>query len=260
MTLVFYAFARELAPFKRRLKSRRALDDPYLRGFRAQLGATEIVAVATGIGMERAQAAARRALDLYPDVDLVLGTGVAGALSSGLVAGDLVVADRILTDRGDGAAGAAEQVAAIDPATLSELGRYLRTAGVAYSTGAILTTHHVLTTGSDKRAAKERTGAIAVDMETAAIAAETHARGLRFAAIRAVMDGVDEEVVGARMADQNGDVRPLQATGFLIRNPGVVIRLPRMMLNLGRAARSLAIALEAIVTRGEPAPAQAPRR
>jgi len=248
LILVFYAFARELAPFKRRLENRRALDDPHLRGFRARLGAAEIAAVATGIGMERAQAAARRALDLYPDAELVLGTGVVGALSSGLAAGDLVVADRILTDRAD---GAAEQVAAIDPATLSELGRYLRTARISYATGAILTTQRVLATGTDKRAAKERTGAIAVDMESAALAAEAHARGLKFAVVRAVMDSVDEEVVGARMADQNGDVRPLQAAGFLIRNPGVVIGLPRMMLNLGRATRSLAMALEAIVRRGE---------
>ena len=244
MTLLFYAFARELAPLKRRLKSRRAIDDTSLRGFRAHLGATEIIGVATGIGYARTQIAARRAFDLFPDADLVLGTGVAGALSSGLSAGDLIVPDRILSSRAED--DAAEQVAAIDDAVLSELGRCLRAAGISYSTGALLTSHRVLGTSADKRAMKENAGAIAVDMETAALALEARARGVRFAVVRAVMDTVDDEVVGAEMADENGAVRPLHAASFLLRNPRVVARLPRMMQSLSRATHALAVALEAI--------------
>ncbi|MHB8382434.1 MAG: phosphorylase family protein [Candidatus Binataceae bacterium] len=252
MILIFYAFARELAPLKRRLKSRRAINDTLLRGFRAELGDREIVAVATGIGFARTEIAARRAFDLFPDAEIVLGAGVAGALSSGLRPGDLVLADRILASRGEPGGEAGEHVATIDEATLSELGRYLRAAGIGYSTGAILTSHRVLGTGAEKRAAKKSTGAIAVDMETAALAIEARARGLRFAIVRAVMDSVDDEVVGAEMADENGEVRAFAATNFLLRNPGVIMRLPRMMQSLGRATRTLAAALEAIVTRSKP--------
>ncbi|MGH7779864.1 MAG: hypothetical protein ACREQR_08555 [Candidatus Binataceae bacterium] len=251
MILVFYAFARELALLKRRTKSRRTIGDPHLRGFRAQIGATEIVAVATGIGFARTQIAARRAFDLFPDPEIVLAAGVVGALSKGLRAGDLILADRILSSHAG--AAAAEHVATIGDATLSELGRYLRAAGISYSTGALLTSHRVLGTGADKRAAKLSTGAIAVDMETAAVALEAHARGFRFAVLRAVMDSVDDDVAGAEMADENGNVRPLAATNFLLRNPGVIMRLPRMMQSLGRATRTLAFALEAVATRGAPA-------
>ncbi|MGH7249192.1 MAG: hypothetical protein ACREH9_13915, partial [Pseudomonadota bacterium] len=112
LILVFYAFARELAPLKRRTKSCRTIGDPHLRGFRAQIGATEIAAVATGIGFARTQIAARRAFDLFPDPEIVLGAGVVGALSSGLRAGDLVLADRILSSHAG--AAAAEHVAIID--------------------------------------------------------------------------------------------------------------------------------------------------
>ncbi|MGC1678720.1 MAG: hypothetical protein WA740_14425 [Candidatus Binataceae bacterium] len=245
MIILFYAFARELAPLRRRLKSRRTIGDPHLRGFRAQLGATEIIGVATGIGFARTEIAARRAFDLFPNAQLVLGTGVAGALSSGLSAGDLIVPDRILSSREN---GAIEQIAAIDEAMLSELGGDLRTAGISYSTGALLTSHRVLGTGADKRAMEQNTGAIAVDMETAALALEARARGVRFAVVRAVMDSVDDEIVGAEMADENGKVRPLQAANFLLRNPRVITRIPRMMQSLNCATRALAAALEAIAT------------
>jgi adenosylhomocysteine nucleosidase len=246
LILLFYAFARELAPFKRRLESRRAIGDAHLRGFRAQLGATEIVGVTTGIGFARTEIAARHAFDLFPDAEFVLGTGVAGALSSGLDAGDLIVPDQILSSRAEGSN--AEQVAAIDEAILRELGRCLRAEGISYSTGALLTSHRVLGTGADKRAIQQESGAIAVDMETAALALEARARSVRFAVVRAVMDSVDDEVVGAEMADESGNIRPLRAANFLLRNPGVVTHLPRMMQSLNHATRSLAAALEAIVT------------
>ena len=110
--------------------------------------------------------------------------------------------------------GAIEQIAAIDDAMLSELGGDLRTAGISYSTGALLTSHRVLGTGADKRAMEQNTGAIAVDMETAALALEARARGVRFAVMRAVMDSVDDEIVGAEMADENGKVRPFKRRIF----------------------------------------------
>jgi adenosylhomocysteine nucleosidase len=246
LILLFYAFAREIAPLKRRLKSRREIGDPDLRGFRAQLGSTEIIGVATGIGYARTEAAARRAFDLFPDPEMVLGTGVAGALSTGLGAGDLIVPDRIISTHND--SNTFEQVAAIDDVLLSEVGRHLRAAGIIYSTGALLTSHRVLGTSADKRAMMRNIGAIAVDMESATLALEARARNLRFAVVRAVMDSVDDEVVGAAMADESGNVRPLQAANFLLRNPRVITRLPAMMQSLNRATRSLAAALEAIVT------------
>jgi len=87
-------------------------------------------------------------------------------------------------------------------------------------------------------------------METAALAAEADVRGLPFVAIRAVLDEVDDEVVGAAMADQDGNVKPLAATSYLLRNPATMLKLPRMMRNLSRATASIADALTAIAHEG----------
>ncbi|MGH7926100.1 MAG: hypothetical protein ACREQH_16075 [Candidatus Binatus sp.] len=249
MILLFYAFAREIAPFRRRLRDRAPLALDGLHGFRAEIGGKEFAVVGHGIGHQRATDTARRAFDLIPEAELVIGTGVVGALSSGLKPGDLVLSDRVLMIRGDGQV--AEQVTAVGDAHIQAAGRSLALAGIAHSIGAILTSHRMLATGAEKRSAKESTGAIAVDMETAAIAAETAARGLPFVAIRAVLDEIDEEVVGAAMADEDGNVRPLAATSYLLRNPGTMLKLPGMMRNLSRATVAIADALTAIAHDGK---------
>lgn len=264
MILLFYAFAREIAPFKRRIRNRTSLALDGLHGFRAEMGSKQFAVIGHGIGHQRATDTARRAFDLIPGADLVIGTGVVGALSSGLRPGDIVLSDRVLMIHGEGRE--AEQVDAVSTAHLRAVGRSLANAGIAYSTGAILTSHRVLATGAEKRRAKESTGAIAVDMETAAIAAEATVRGLPFIAIRAVLDGVDDEVVGAAMADPDGNVSPLAATSFLLRNPATMIKLPQMIRNLSRATNAIADALTAIAHEGKVpadprrAPAPAARR
>jgi adenosylhomocysteine nucleosidase len=248
LILLFYAFAREIAPFKRRQRNRVPLALDGLHGFRAEIGGKDFAVIGHGIGHRRASEAARRAFDRIPGAELVIGTGVVGALSSGLKPGDLVLSDRVLTIHPDGRL--AEEVTAVSDVHLRAVGRSLAVAGIAYSTGAILTSHRVLKTGAEKRRAKETTGAIAVDMETAAVAAEAAVRGLPFVAIRAVLDEVDEEIFGAEMADEDGNVRPLAATSYLIRNPATMLKLPRMMRNLSRATASIADALTAIAHEG----------
>ena len=249
MILLLYAFAREIAPFKRRLQHRVPLALDGLHGFRAEVGGKEFAAVAHGIGHKRATETARRAFDLIPNAELVIGTGVVGALSGGLKPGDLVLSDRTIMIHADSRVD--EQVTAVSAEHVRAIGRSLANAGIAYSTGAILTSHRVLASGTEKRRAKESTGAIAVDMETAAIAAEATARGLPFVAIRAVLDEVDDEIFGAEMADEDGNVKPLAATSFLLRNPATMLKLPRMIRNLSRATASIADALIAIAHEGQ---------
>jgi len=249
LILLFYAFAREIAPFKRRLQDRAPLALDGLHGFRAEVGAKEFAVVGHGIGYKRATETARRTFDLIPNAELVIGTGVVGALSAGLKPGDLVLSDRTIIIHGDGRVD--EQVNAVSSAHVRAIGCSLANAGIAYSTGAILTSHRMLATGAEKRRAKESTGAIAVDMETSAIAAEATARGLPFVAIRAVLDEVEDDIFGAEMADENGNVKPLAATSFLLRNPVTMLKLPRMIRNLSRATASIADALVAIAHEGQ---------
>ncbi len=53
------------------------------------------------------------------------------------------------------------------------------------------------------------------------------------------------------MADEDGNVRPMAATAYLIRNPATMLKLPRLMRNLSRATAAIADALEAIAHEGK---------
>lgn len=247
MILVFYAFAREVGVFKRRVSDATTLAREGFDGFRGQIGGKEFSVVGHGIGPKRAMETARRAFDSMPGAELVIGTGVVGALSSELKPGDLILADRIFASRAQGES--AEQVAVSSDSHRRAIGKSLSAAGLDFTTGAILTTDRVLTIG-EKRGAKESSGAIVVDMESSAIAVEAAGRGLPFIVLRAVLDEVDDEVVGAEMADEEGNVNPLAATAYLVRNPGIVLKLPRMIRNLSRATTAIADALEAIAHEG----------
>jgi len=216
-----------------------------LRGFRARLGATEIAGIATGLGMRRATDTARRALQSFASADLVIATGLAGALDEELQPGDLVLADRLILD-GERAGLAPPAAIAIPPADLARFSAALTAYPLKFATGTVLTAAEILKDGAAKRDARAKSGAVAVDMESAAIAAEAHRCGLRFACVRAVLDTVDEEIVGAELAGPDGEMRPLAAAGFVLRNPAAVAGLVRMMRGLNRATAALAAALEAL--------------
>jgi len=89
--------------------------------------------------------------------------------------------------------------------------------------------------------------AIAIEMESAVIALEAAKRGIPFACVRTILDTLDDEVIGAEVADEQGRVRPLRAAGFIVRHPAAIVTLGRIARNLGIATKSLADAIETIV-------------
>ncbi len=242
MILIFHAFAGEIGALKRRMKGRAIgrVDD--LKTIRGRLGTTEVIAVSTGIGMQRATSAARRAMDSLGSPALVISAGVAGALRQELRTGDLVLADRVL------AAGTAASIAptaiAISGHDLRRFEDALRNNRLKFTTGSILTVPRVLKDAGSKRSAGAATGASAVDMESAAIAAEAVRRGLRFACVRSILDAADEELAIPDLVD--GTIAPLAAASFILRRPINLLRLARMLQALRRAAVPLADALVAL--------------
>jgi adenosylhomocysteine nucleosidase len=247
MILLFYAFGMELRPFRRRLEHRRPLGLDGLTGFRSHIGNLELVAIATGIGPRHAGQSARRAFKALPHAALVITAGVAGALSPGLAVGDVVVADRLITARVDEVGIAPERVVTVAAERVEELGAILLEAGLAVSTGGVLTTSRVLATAADKRQAREASGAIAVDMESASIAAEAASEGLPLVCLRTVMDAADEDLLAAGFTSPEGHVNALRAVRTIVTTPGAILQLPQMMHNLSIAARSLATALDAVI-------------
>jgi adenosylhomocysteine nucleosidase len=240
MLVIFYAFKREIAPVLTRLTQRQTRPD--LNGFEGRVGNQNILLLATGIGQARARARAEHALALISPPRLAIAAGVAGALSGELHCGDLLLADSLLLRTEVGS----PRVFQADPLLLQAAERNLRRATVQFHRGALLTAGSVLKDRAAKQMAGELSGALAVDMESAAVAEVLERHTIPWLCLRAVLDELEDEVIGAELTDAEGRVAPLKAALNLFKHPGHLGRLPAMARKLAQASHALAAGLSAI--------------
>jgi len=116
-----------------------------------------------------------------PSYAAIAVAGLGGALGNDLVPGDLVVADRLIDAEGT-------EVARLPSAPL--LSGELQRLGLRARTGTVVSTDHIVT--GDERAALAALGAVAVDMESTAVASQSW--GLPMAVLRAISDSPGEEL------------------------------------------------------------------
>lgn len=162
--------------------------------------------------------------------------GVAAGLSAGATAGTIVLADRVL----DGSSSPSERRELSSTASWSDHLAARLPSNLRVLRGPIAATNRVLCTGADKRAAGA-SGAVAADMETAAVARVADRAGVPWIAIRAVSDGPDvvlpSSVAGA--IDSVGRVRLGRLVAGLVHHPTEVLQLPRVGRGFAAALQSL---------------------
>lgn len=138
----------------------------------------------SGMGQHNAMRAAERLLEC--GVDRIANWGVAGALDGSLAPGDIVVPDRIRH-------AADDPGFATDPSARERIVAAC-SGSLSVRQGTLWSAPEPLASQADKRAVAERSGAIAVDMEAASIAAVAARAGLPFVAVKAICDPLDREL------------------------------------------------------------------
>jgi adenosylhomocysteine nucleosidase len=108
-------------------------------------------------------------------------------------------------------------------------------------TGPLLTTDRIAPTEADKRSLAEKFGAIAVDMESAAVAAVARERDVPFLAVRAIADPADMPMPPAvlRATDTQGNIRLSVLLGQVLLHPGEAGGLMRLASHFRAALRTL---------------------
>ena len=235
---LLFAVRQEMAPLARRLRPSRE-DVPPLRGYPmlfGEIAGRQVLLAAAGIGARRAAAAAEAVLDAWKP-DLLLMTGVAGALSPDLQVGDLILANAVLTE--------VEQLhpSFVFPHTHTPTHPHTHT-------GPLLSLDRILITAKEKHAAfttpppHDSTTAppLVVEMETAAAARVAMERGVPWAAIRAVSDTANESLPldfnALRTAD--GELPTSRVAVAALRNPRCIPGLLRLGRNTSTASEALA--------------------
>jgi hypothetical protein len=200
-----------------------------LAGFRPP--AVQARCLITGMGRERAVEAVRRCLKREP-FRLVVSAGFAGGTRSGLKVGDLVIASEVI----DVASGARRQP---DQAVLGSNGSAF--------VGPIVTVDTLLADPAAKAKIGARYGAVAVEMETAAIAELAQRHHIPWGAVRVILDPMEVPVsIRSRWDGVGCLLRPLR-WGALSRFVGD-IRLAAH--SLGRGLDKLIAAQAVEVSKG----------
>ena len=205
----------------------------------AGVGARVIVS-SRGIGPQRARAAALSLVD--EGVTLLLSTGYAGGLGAGVRVGDLLLPEWVADED-----GLASPTWAPGRERLGEaLGGSVTTHG-----GGLTASSRVVASVAEKRALATTSGALGVDMESAAVAAVGRERNIPVLVIRSVSDSADHEVPRAALhaTDDSGNVSTLRVLRALVRRPFELHALLRLGVGVRAAEGTLALALE----RGLPA-------
>lgn len=167
---------------------------------------------------------------------LVISAGVCGALDPSLRPGDLVLPRAVLRPGG--------ACLAVDAAAHARVLARVERAAV----GALATVPAVAATPEAKAALRERTGAVAVDMESAIIAATAGRAGFSALVVRAVSDRADEALPLELLPIVGADGRlSLGAALGLLARPRVLPRALALGRASSRALASVARALAALI-------------
>jgi len=170
--------------------------------------------------------------------------GFAGGLAAEMAPGSLLVAERV-TVHGD---KASPEVYPADSRLLA-LANSVGLPGIDLRRGALHTTNRILISPAEKKALAERTGAQAVDMETAGAARAAAARNIPWLAVRAITDAADQEMPFDfnRLADMDGNVDRSRVILAVLTHPWKIPALIRLGTNSACAARNLASFVEAFL-------------
>lgn len=205
----------ELQPLRAplRLEPSGALEPGFLQG---SIGRVEVVAALTGIGMPAAARCATRTLEAVSP-DLLIVVGIAGGIGASVAIGDLIVPE-LVSNLVSGEK--------FRPALLGDVPPH----GTLVSCDALLE-------DPEEVERLEAQGVVAVDMETAAIAAVCERSGCPWSVFRAVSDradatGTDADVLA--LVDSEGRPDPAAVARFVLTRPH---RIPQLV-RLGRGAKA----------------------
>ena len=230
MIAITFALPAESSGFVRLLENRGSVSREGVETTRGRLHGKAVTVIHTGVGKEvcreRMEIILRRERFEY-----LISAGFAGALEKGLRVGHLLVSENFSSPQ----LRDSPQLGLADETTF--LGKLLSVPRMVEATG-------------ERQSLNEKTGAVAVDMETETIAELCAAHGLPMLSVRAISDTADEPFPAP--ADVLFDVAKQETNfvrlgSYLLTHPGAIGRLNAFRERIAVARRALADALDQIL-------------
>lgn len=238
---IVFALAEEMGGLEDLLAAKATIQGDGFRLCAGRIAERGVSLIQGGIGRTNSQKATRALLQVHRPV-WVLTAGFSGGLVDNLKRGDLVLGTSIRTPTG-------EEIAVPWPANPRELSNH-----ASLHIGGLVTVDSICKTPQDKRALHQSTGAIAVDMESSAVAAVCQQLDVPFLAVRIISDAVDDTLPADidRVARQKSTAGRLgAAAGAIFRRPSSLKEMLKLkeiaLVSSDRLAKFLALLIEQLV-------------
>lgn len=195
-----------------------------------QVIAQNIFVYAAGMGFDNATQAVQTLIN--SNIDAFVSWGVAGALDTSLVSGDIVLPESVIDNN--------EQQYNVDARWHAVLKNKLKQDSVI-SAGSIVSTQNLQHNPQLKSKLHQSSQAIAIDMESAAIARAASQANKPFVIIRSIFDTASMSLPqsSTNATDQYGKVSIPKLISGLIQSPGELLQYPNLISSFTKAKNSL---------------------
>ena len=184
----------------------------------------------SGVGRKRAARAAQSLLNR--GATALLSWGTAGGLVPGLVPGNLVLPRTVM--------GSDSSLFQVDPSWHERLRSRLKGC-IDLRSETLIESATVLMTPEEKRALASRTGAVAVDMESAAVAFTAEQARLPFVALRVISDTLNQTLPSSVLSayDTSGHLKMWKLLRGLVQHPEELLEWMHLTTSLREARKTL---------------------
>jgi len=203
-----FATAIELGPLLARCDRVRKYTGGKFTFRGARLGEIKLAFVQCGMGATAARQATLALIDGHSP-KWMISAGFSGALSPDLKLGDIVVGNSLVDEAGN--------------ELTIDVGMPANPAGGLH-VGRMLMVDRIVRTVAEKRTLAEKSGALALDMESLAVATACREARARFMAIRSISDDMSADLPPEilSLVGETGSVRLGAALGALWKRPGSI--------------------------------------
>lgn len=249
MIAIFFALSQEISSLKSQVNILKKIRHANAVFYQSEFCGFPITLVQTGIGKNVSESVQH--LSKYFRIQLMVSSGFAGSVNSQVNVGDLVIGKQVLYSLQESMEGEI-QIDSIFPGDTPVVDLAVKLcSNNAFKShcGDILTVNKIIRQSVLKKHIGNQTSAIAVDMESFAIAERANAMGIPFVIIRSISDGLEDDMeIDENMVTEGGNVNIPATARHLFNKPHHIPYLNRLRKQTKLATNTLSVFFPNFIT------------
>lgn len=249
MIAVFFALSQEMASLRSQVNILKKIRYAHAIFYQAEFCGFPITLVQTGVGKNVSEVINQ--LSKYFRIQFLVSSGFAGSVNPEVGIGDLIIGKHVLYSSGEVSKEEIhiDSTLSCDASAVDLAVKISGTDTFKSHCGDILSVDKIVRQSSIKRHIGNQTSAIAVDMESFAIAERANALGIPFVVIRAISDGIDEDMeISENMVTRGGKVNIPATARYLLNKPHRIPYLNRLRKQTKLAVNTLSLFFPNFIT------------